>query len=396
MTHRFISRRVHDACTFFAGLLLILTPAITQAIAPRVEATAAALRVQANPPSLAAASAAPQVRPAALGGLLGGLGGALGDIGGALDGALGDLGGALSGTLGEFTGNLTGLLLQVSGEITPTPGTETFSGTLAWDADTRRYVGVRPIGAPAGAPVLLLLHPRGLAPGRMVNLTLAGRLAADYGVWVYVPEANGNSWADDPLAGGDDDVGFLNALMARELSANALDAARVYVAGYSNGGFMAERLACERPALLAGIALVATTLRDTLASRCGGPQRLPVLMFNGTSDLVTFYAGFPTLRGAVATAAFWAEKNQCAENDISTVALPDLVRNDNATVTVTRYNRCVDSTVALYTVNNGGHTWPGTQYASYTLALGETTLDIDATLELWRQLSAYSRPVTAH
>lgn len=395
MSYCRVARRLHVAVLF--ACVQALSPARAEANTVRAAPERAAADAGAARPLSPARPAAVAPAPSAvgLGGLLGGLGETLGGLGetlGGLGGALGELGDNLSGTLGQFFDNFTGVLLQAGGAITPTPGAETFEGTLSWDGETRRYVGIRPVGAPAGAPVLVLLHPRGLEPGRMANLTLAGRLAADYGAWVYLPEAARNSWADDPATGGADDVGFLAALVARELSAHALDASRVYAAGYSNGGFMAERLACERPELLAGIALVAATLRESLARRCEGPQRLPVLMFNGTSDLITSYTGLPTLNGAVGTAAFWAAKNQCAENDIEVTALPDPVTSDRANVTLTRYRRCVDSTVALYTINNGGHTWPGTQYASYTLALGRTTLDLDATIELWQRLLPFSRP----
>lgn len=305
---------------------------------------------------------------------------------------LGGLSGALDGVIGRFPGDALGPVGITGGVLMPTPGTETFSGTVVWDGITRSYAGIRPIGAPAGAPVLLLLHPRMQSPARTANLTRIGRLAAEYGVWIYLPAAVAAVWADSPITGLVDDVGFLNALLTREAAAHALDASRIYAAGYSNGGFMAERLACERPERLAGIAIAAANLRESLASRCTGPRRIPVLMFNGTLDPLTPYAGAPGMRSAPATAAFWAERNQCAAGEISRTTLPDRDTRDNTTVTVTRYNRCVDSTVALYTVNNGGHTWPGTPYAGYTLALGETSGDVDATLELWQQLLPYSKP----
>lgn len=295
--------------------------------------------------------------------------------------------------LGELDplGGLLGPTGIIGGVITPTPGTEVFTGTMAWGGITRSYAGIRPIGAPAGAPVLMLLHPRAQSPARTANLTRAGRLAADYGAWVYLPAAVAAIWADHPTTTLVDDVGFLNALVAREVAANGLDGRRVYAAGYSNGGFMVQRLACERPELLAGIAIVAATIRDAVASRCTGPRRIPVVMFNGTLDLLTPYDGSLGQTGAPATAAFWAERNQCVPGDIGVTRLPDRDTRDGTTVTVSRYSRCVDSTVALYTINNGGHTWPGTELTGYTLGLGPTSGDVDATIELWRQLTPYAR-----
>ncbi|WP_295686288.1 PHB depolymerase family esterase [uncultured Nevskia sp.] len=294
--------------------------------------------------------------------------------------------------LGQFFGGLDLLLLQAGGErIEPTDGTETFEGTYVQDGLTRRYVGVRPIGAPAGAPVLLLLHPLALKPARMANLTRAGRLAAQYGAWVYLPESFGANWNDDPSRLGVDDVGFLSGLISREQAANGLDAGRTYVAGYSNGGFMAERLACERPQQFAGLAMVAATLRNSLATRCMGGQRMPTVIFAGTSDAVVPYTGMLGQYSVPDAAAFWSVKNGCSAGFTDT-RLPNTVLTDGTTVTLRRYRSCADSDVRLYTVNGGGHTWPGTNYAGYTIALGATTFDIDATLLLWQVLVPFARP----
>lgn len=297
----------------------------------------------------------------------------------------------LDGVIGEFPGELLGPVGPLGGVITPTPGTEIFTGTIVSGGITRSYAGIRPIGAPAGAPVLVLLHPRAQSPARTANLTRIGRLAADYGAWIYLPAAVAALWSDHPLTGLVDDVGFLDALITREVAANGLDDRRVYAAGYSNGGFMVQRLACERPSLLAGIAIVAATIRDGVANRCGGPRRLPVVMFNGTLDLLTLYGGSLGQKSAPATAAFWAERNQCAPGSYTVMAIPDRDLRDGTTANVGRYGRCADSMVALYTINNGGHTWPGTELAAYTLGLGATSGDVDATLELWRQLIPYAR-----
>lgn len=297
-------------------------------------------------------------------------------------------------SLGNFTPLFTGLqggLLQASGGIVPTPGTETFSGSMLWGGLPRNWVGIRPVGAPAGAPVLLLLHPRNLTPARTANLTRAGRLAADFGAWVILPEGINGTWSDEPGTALVDDVGFLDALITRLVGDNGLDADRVYAAGYSKGGYMAELLACERPQQLAGLAMVGATLRNTLAAVCTAPQRMPTLMFNGTADAISPYGDSIGVQGAVATAAYWARKNRCAADAISVTDLPDVDPLDGATVTVSRYTNCDASTVALYTIDNGGHTWPGSPAAQYTAAYGITTKDIDATLELWARLIPYAR-----
>ena len=106
-----------------------------------------------------------------------------------------------------------------------------------------------------------------------------------------------------------------------------------------------------------------------------------MLMFNGTNDPVVNYNGVPTLSSARATAEFWSIRNGCSAG-YEDSNLPNIAPNDGTTVSLRRYRSCVDSEVRLYTINGGGHTWPGTTYAGYTIALGSTTFDIDATLAL--------------
>lgn len=297
----------------------------------------------------------------------------------------------LSAGITRLRGGISDTVDGLTGALEPTPGTEAFSGSLKYQGLTRRWIGIRPIGAPAGAPVLLLLHPDTLSPERTANLTRAGQLAADYGAWVYVPDSLGSRWADDPaLAGLTDDVGFLRALVVSEVAAHGLDAGRVYAAGYSNGGFMAEWLACAHPDLLAGIAVVAATLRNSTAQICTAAQRTPFLLFAGTADLVTPYGGQVGLQSAAATSQLWAAKNGCGST-AATLAVLDADPNDGTTVAVAEYPGCARSLVRLYTVNGGGHTWPGSSYADYTAALGPTSFDVQATPELWQQLIGYSR-----
>ena len=82
-----------------------------------------------------------------------------------------------------------------------------------------------------------------------------------------------------------DDVAFLRALVARLAQEYRVDPQRVYVAGYSNGGQMAFRLAAEAPGLPAAIAAVAASLPTTGNDACRPVERpTAALLINGTRD----------------------------------------------------------------------------------------------------------------
>lgn len=297
-------------------------------------------------------------------------------------------------TLRRLDGNLGALLGSATGRyVEPTPGTVLGEGYVEHEGLARRFLVIRPQNVQPGAPVLVLLHARGLSPETMANLTRAGRLAASEGAWVYLPAAVDGSWNDSPANRyGRDDVGFIAKLIDGAVAGNRLDARRVYAAGYSNGGFMAERLACELSTRIAGIAAVAATLRDAQVPACRLAHPMPVALFDGTADAVVPYKGIPTLAGAMDAAAFWAQADGCTQSRVTTT-LPDLAPSDGTRVTLTRYVACpTTADVRLYTIEGGGHTWPGSPDAAFTFELGRTSQDIDATYALWRVLIPFARP----
>lgn len=275
--------------------------------------------------------------------------------------------------------------------LQPTPGTERIDGTLRQGLLIRRYVLIRPVDAAPGAPVVLMLHAYGSTNALQANMARAGRLAADFGVWVYLPMAGSNRrWTDTPERAGPDDVAFLSALLSRELAEHALDAQRVYGFGFSNGGFMLQRLACERPGLLAGLALVGANLRDPIKASCQtGP--LPILFFNGSADPVVYPEGRAAYRfGSLEDLlTFWSTRNQCS-GGFDEAALPDQSPDDGTTVILRQYAGCANA-LRYYWVQGGGHTWPGAPPMDLP-ALGLTTYDIDATLEGWQVLIGMASP----
>jgi polyhydroxybutyrate depolymerase len=87
-----------------------------------------------------------------------------------------------------------------------------------------------------------------------------------------------------------DDVGFLRAVVEDVNSQHPVDPARRYFFGYSNGGFMAARLACEASDLVTGVVSIAgSTWSD--AARCGPGRPVALLHVHGTGDQTIHYEG---------------------------------------------------------------------------------------------------------
>ncbi len=181
-----------------------------------------------------------------------------------------------------------------------------------------------------------------------------------------------------------DDVGFVDALLAELDSRVCVDTRRVYATGFSNGGFFAYRLACERAGQLAAIAPVAGAEGF---GPCEPSRPVAVLHFHGTDDATILYTGgthplvdgpFPSARESVER---WARRDGCTGNPVTTWQ-----RGDSTCETSPS---CAEgSAVTLCTVRGGGHTWPG---GLVPPELGATTHDLDATRELWHFFSAHPR-----
>jgi polyhydroxybutyrate depolymerase len=85
---------------------------------------------------------------------------------------------------------------------------------------------------------------------------------------------------------------------------------------------------------------------------------------------------------------FWIGENNCL--DTTTIELPDIDTTDNSTVTKSIYSPCNENVeVILYTINGGGHTWPGAP-----IDIGGTNYDIEASVEIWNFLKRYTLPET--
>lgn len=139
-----------------------------------------------------------------------------------------------------------------------------------------------------GRPVLVFLHGLDSFPADAARSTGFDRLADRDDRLVAYPEGVRNSFDAGLCCGqavtyGVDDVSFLVRVIA---DLRRRGAGRVSVVGFSNGGMMAYRLACERPGLVDSVGVMSGTLE---IPRCDGPIR--VLHLHGDRDTAVPIAG---------------------------------------------------------------------------------------------------------
>jgi polyhydroxybutyrate depolymerase len=249
--------------------------------------------------------------------------------------------------------------------------------SLTHDGLTRTYRLHTPLEYNTDSIYPLVINMHGLGSNALEQEFYSefNPVADSAGFIVAYPNGLGETW-NISSSTGTDDVGFISALIDTLHSQYNIDLERVYATGMSMGGFMSYRLACELEDRIAAIASV-TGLQAFYP--CNPDRPVPVMQFHGTADPVVPYAGVAT------TIANWVNYNLCPATPVIT-NLPDIDTTDNSTVTVSYYGLCEESTeVILYTINNGGHTWPGATYI-----IGVTNQDIEASHEIWNFFKKYT------
>jgi polyhydroxybutyrate depolymerase len=269
--------------------------------------------------------------------------------------------------------------------------------TLEVDGARRTYLLYLPPGYRAGrsVPLVVVFHAAGGRGSGISRHTGFTRLAAEQGFVVAYPDGIGGRWNDGRSPGGRDDVGFIRALLdtlGRELS---LDPQRIYAAGISNGAMFAYRLGCEVPGVLAGIAAVAGAMPAAVAERCTGQPGTSVIAIQGTADRSLPYAGGRVsgrggeVLSATGTAAFWADTDHCAGPPVDTPVADSV--SDGTRLRRRSYDGCASGrSVVLYTVEGGGHTWPGGPPAASRVGL--VSRELNATRAIWEFFQRHPQP----
>lgn len=210
------------------------------------------------------------------------------------------------------------------------------------------------------------------------------------GFIVAYPEGIDSSWNGGACCGGAaaanvDDVGFTRAMLDDLSRRGCIDQRRVYATGMSNGGFMAHRLGCEASDIIAAIAPVAAVIGIDPGT-CSPTRSVPVILFNGTQDPLVPFDGSTDFPSVQDTVDGWSSRNGCREEPTTTF--------DQGDSTCETDDACdADASVALCTINGGGHCWPGRSCGSVgSLDLGRSTLDLNANDAMWELFSSVMLP----
>lgn len=189
-----------------------------------------------------------------------------------------------------------------------------------------------------GSPTPLVVDLHGHLSGAQMQTRISGlgTLADSAGFVLATPQGNGDMpyWNATPEPSLPDGVRSVSDVIHEVSSTVCIDQARVYVDGFSNGAFLASLIACR---LADQVAAVATVSGLLYPAGCAPSRPVPILAIHGTAD--------------------------------------------------------TGSTVQLYVVDGGGHTWPGSQFSKASEPLlGRTTFELDASATIWALFQEHPMP----
>jgi polyhydroxybutyrate depolymerase len=219
-------------------------------------------------------------------------------------------------------------------------------------------------------PIILLFYGFGSDPAQFAALTRLPSRGARAGYLVVVPHTQGSESEWDLNAHGPD-AQFVDTVVTSVEANYCVDRSAVYAVGFSAGAAFAIVYSCARERSIAGLATVAVEFQ------LGCTRPMSILAFHGTDDpLVPYQNGaiglsLPGLkvRGTERNMGDWARLDHCRT--------PPSGRTLSSQVVRQQWDGCAKGTsVTLYTVVGGGHSWPG---ADPSKAIGLTTQQISAT-----------------
>lgn len=275
-------------------------------------------------------------------------------------------------------------------------------GSFVFGGRGRTYLHHRPEGVGGPLPVVIDFHALGDAARTHADLVRLADAADRHGFLLITPQALGTPaiWNVTQVPLAPDDGAFVTQLLDRIAVSDCIDTARVYTTGFSVGGLMAALAACVAGDRIAAVASVAGAL---LPDPCPTTAPVPIIAFHGTADRVmpatgglgegvtdsvTSPEGLAVVKNLALdpvpeTLAAWAKRNGCGPEPTTS--------GIGRAATITQWQACDGGAeVALYTIEGGGHSWPGSVGMASLDAFGPTSLDVDANEIMWSFFERHS------
>ncbi len=265
------------------------------------------------------------------------------------------------------------------------------SGSFEFEGEEREYMIFIPdtYSESQKFPLVIYLHSLGWTPQKDMEVTQLNQVADNNEFMVVYPSAIGLNWNSGI---GDrvgwktpdvNDVGFIDELIDTLSTSYSIDLDRIYATGWSNGGFMAYKLACQLSLRIAAVASVGGVLSTGTLSDCNPLRPVPILHIHGTRDSTVPMDGYKGWNSVDETISYWTTFNNCVKTETTT--LEDLDQTDDLMVEKISYSNCTNNSNVIYLKRIGyGHLWP------------DASLGLIASEEVWNFFKDYQLTSTSN
>lgn len=240
-------------------------------------------------------------------------------------------------------------------------------------------------------PLLIVLHGLTQSGPGIMAITGFNEIAEQNQFIVCYPSGLNAAWNADMnlTVSTADDKGFIETLAQYFQTNFTTDPLKQYLCGFSNGGFMSHKMACESSMCFAAIATVSGNMSDITYANCN-PQFTPaVLHIHGTADGVVPYGGGAGTGVSVdQTMEKWRGFLSCDVTP-TVLTMPNTSLIDLSSPQRYTYTNCI-ADLQHIKVNGGGHQWPG--IATLVGGVGTINMDFFSPQVIWNFLSGKACP----
>lgn len=236
-------------------------------------------------------------------------------------------------------------------------------------------------------PLVITIHGFAEWPAHVMHISGWNTMSDQAGFLVAYPSGTGfpKHWRvmEKPgsTAGAHLEVKFITDLISHLEQTFNIDQSRIFANGFSNGGGMTHVLAEEVSEKIAAIGIIAGALVYPFQNNPSRRQ-VPLIAFHGSADPVVPIGGGPSRYFAIPFPDIpewvekWANQNGFPRTPVQIFR--------SAHVNGIQYaDPSHHKDVIFYTIEDGGHTWPGGLSIQKFLA-GKTTFEISATELMWQ------------
>ena len=277
----------------------------------------------------------------------------------------------------------------------PTQPTGIFYQSTSFDNLDRDYILYVPPSYEenSGLPVVFNLHGGAMTAREQMEEVSDMRPLADTENFILVypqstTDGNGipiwNLGGENSKASDINDVGYISHLINKISNFYSIDLDRVYVVGFSNGGYLSFELACKLSEEIAAFASVAGHMFIDTYNDCMPIHPTPFLSINGTED---YYEGIEGYYLSIENSNnYWIEYNK---TDLipEIVEIEDVNTSDGSTVQYYSWKNGTNGVeIDHYKILGGDHSWPSLDNNSNK---DKSNADIDSNKIIWEFFSRF-------